>query len=130
MHNFSLFQICFCYTFWWVALLSVGFLGWQIWTISFGKTPYELKRKLSIRNTGSLRERTKSVFGPYWLMNFLLPAVIFFPQEGDGTSWKKLKIIYKYRVPNDERNSKQYVINMFNNQVTCDVEKQPEIDII
>ncbi len=51
--------------------------------------------ELRLRNTETLSERFRSVFGDFWLCNFLFPAVLMFRQEEDGTEWPKLKIHYR-----------------------------------
>ena len=43
----------------------------------------------------SLGERFRSVFGQFWLLNFYFPTVIVLRQQGDGTEWPKLKVVYK-----------------------------------
>ena len=136
-----------------MALIAVGFLFYEIRTISLGKTPYELKKKLSLKNTDTFGARMKSVFGSYCLINLIFPAEILFKQKGNGITWDKMKIVYQYRdqgINKDakdhvyssakgsksrddihfRRTIKQYVIKMENNQVTCDFQRQPEIDII
>ena len=45
----------------------------------------------------TVSERFRSVFGDFWVFNFILPAVIVFRQREDGTSWPKLKIHYIYK---------------------------------
>ena len=133
--------------------MAVGFLFYEIRTISLGKTPYELKKKLSLKNTESFGERMVSVFGSYWFINFIFPAEILFKQKGDGTTWDKLKFFYQHRDLDNSKDAKdqvhsteigsksrddihfrriikQYVVKMENNQVTCDFQKQPEINII
>ena len=70
---------------------------YQVIVIYQGLTPHELHRNLSIQNTQKLSCRIKSVFGQYWFLNFLFPAVVLFRQEEDGKTWKYLRIVCKYK---------------------------------
>ena len=60
---------------------------------------------LKLRSTETIHEKLRSVFGDFWMLNLLLPTNILFPQLGDGTEWRKLKIVYKYDPQNTANNS-------------------------
>ena len=70
---------------------------YQVTCIYQGLTPHEHNRNLSIQNTQNLSCKIKSVFGQYWFLNFLFPAVFMFRQEEDGKTWKYLRIVCKYK---------------------------------
>ena len=66
------------------------------------------------------------MFGNFWAINFLLPGVLLFRQEGDGTSWEKLKIVYRYKVTKKQ----QYRYQVVNGQLMSDVVDVSGTDII
>ena len=84
-------QIVLCYFLWWSGPAGLGFFVWQVMVIAMGKTTYELRRKVRVKSYTSIKENFKSVFGNYWLINFIFPAVHLFHQEGDGKQWPGIK---------------------------------------
>lgn len=85
---FILFHL---YTLWWTGLTALCFFSWQIILVVLGKTNQEVKAGLRVRYTGGVSESFRSVFGLMWPINFILPAVIVFRQEGDGKHWPNVK---------------------------------------
>ena len=81
----------------------------QVASIYKGLTPHEMHNKLSLKNTQSLPNKLKSVFGQFWLLNFYFPAVLVYRQETDGKSWETLKIIYKCKPGEQIPLRKEYV---------------------
>ena len=74
-----------------------GFIGWvyftsQISITSSGKTLFEVAKKVPIRSTNSVQKNFRSVFGDFWLLNFLFPMVLVFRQRDDGVHWEGIKI--------------------------------------
>lgn len=64
---------------------SYYYFGWEMFIIYRGQTSYEcMKGKKLYSDNFSVNMR--SVFGPYWLIGFLIP-VPFLVNEGDGKSW-------------------------------------------
>lgn len=65
---------------------SYLYFAWQMYIISQGQTSYECvkRRKLYDNNFWS---NMRSVFGPYWIVGFLIPLPVLL-NEGDGKSWK------------------------------------------
>lgn len=73
-----------------------GFIGWvyftsQITITADGKTLFEVAKKVPIRNTNSVQRNMKSVFGDFWILNFLFPMVLVFRQRDDGVHWEGVK---------------------------------------
>ena len=60
--------------------------------IAQGKTLYEVVKKKNIRVTSGVEDNFRLVFGEYWLMNFLFPAVIVFKQTNDGLHFEGIKM--------------------------------------
>ncbi|KAK3099512.1 hypothetical protein FSP39_005559 [Pinctada imbricata] len=74
-----------------------GFIGFiyftgQIFIICSGKTLYEVTKKIPVKSFSSINSNFVSVFGNFWLLNFLFPMQIIFRQTTDGTSWDDVKI--------------------------------------
>ena len=75
--------------------MNVALFCRQVASIYKGLTPYEMDRKLSLKNIQNFPQKLKTVFGQFWFLNFYFPAVLVYRQEKDGKSWSNIKIIYK-----------------------------------
>ena len=84
-------MISHMYTAWWIGTSSLMFFVWHIGITTYGITSHEFLKAVKVRSTSSLTENFRSVFGPMWLFNFVLPAQIVFKQHGDGVNWTNLK---------------------------------------
>jgi len=62
----------------------------QIIVICQGKTLQECKKLVRMQCTLPIQERFRSVFGDYWLLNFLCPMTFVLKQKENGTSWKSV----------------------------------------
>lgn len=60
--------------------------------IAQGKTLSEAVRKAKMKVTMPYRRRFELVFGDYWGINFLFPAVIIFKQSNNGLNYDGIKI--------------------------------------
>ena len=96
------FQIIFLYSVWWILPMNVALFCRQVASIYKGLTPYEMDRKLSLKNIQTFPQKLKTVFGQFWILNFYFPAVLVYRQEKDGTNWNNIKIIYKCK-PGERR---------------------------
>ena len=86
-----LLMVTHLYTFCWTTPMCCAFFFWQIFVIWQGKTSQEVTKETRIRSITTVAENFRSVFGPFWGLNFILPAQILYRQEGDGSSWPNLK---------------------------------------
>ena len=75
-----------------------------------GKTAHEVSADVPIKNNNTIHDNFESVFGKYWLMNFIFPVTLFFKQKGDGTSWAGIKIDHKGTA--EDNNNEHTVVNM------------------
>ncbi|XP_064597720.1 palmitoyltransferase ZDHHC15B-like [Liolophura sinensis] len=80
----------------WILFLF-GFAGFMYFTcqiilIVLNKTLYEFTKKDRYRSTTSVARNFRSVFGDFWLINFIFPAQIIFRQSDDGYHWVGLKM--------------------------------------
>ncbi|XP_060572217.1 uncharacterized protein LOC132730338 isoform X2 [Ruditapes philippinarum] len=57
-----------------------------------GKTLFEVAKKVPIKNMNSINRNLKSVFGDFWVLNFLFPMTLIFRQRDDGIHWDGVKI--------------------------------------
>lgn len=74
--------------------LACALLVAQILAINAGKTTQEISDpKCKIWSTGGTDNNFRSVFGPFWGFNFLIPAVLVFRQDEDGKHWRNVKKI-------------------------------------
>lgn len=69
-----------------MAVVSAYVLAWEMSVIIAGRTTYEVRIGLKKYKSKSVFDNLRSVFGPYWLIQLLLP----FPTElpSDGTVWE------------------------------------------
>ena len=93
------------YTVWWGGLMGLMFFCTQVYAVSKGLTPYEMSRPSLAKCTASVAKNFRDVFGDFWFMNFIFPAVLVFRQAGDGKSWEKLKRNMKEK----EKVKKKYI---------------------
>ena len=73
-----------------------GFMGWVYFTSQFamtagGKTLYENAKKIPIKSTNTVQRNLRSVFGDFWLLNFMFPMTLVFRQRDDGIHWEGIK---------------------------------------
>nr|XP_022341576.1 palmitoyltransferase ZDHHC22-like [Crassostrea virginica]XP_022341586.1 palmitoyltransferase ZDHHC22-like [Crassostrea virginica] len=76
--------------FWFYLTLSTGLFCvyiffWQMNLIRNGQTSYEFVKGQKIYQS-SFWDQMRSVFGPYWVIQFLFPLP-WVKQEGDGVTW-------------------------------------------
>ena len=74
------------------AFAGFMYFASQITIITQGITLYELAKKVPVRNTNSINENFKSVFGDFWALNFLFPMQLILRQHDDGCSWEGVYI--------------------------------------
>ncbi|KAL4218227.1 hypothetical protein ACF0H5_022963 [Mactra antiquata] len=67
------------------TLTSYYYFGWEMFIIYRGQTSYECMKGLKLY-CDNFWMNMRSVFGPYWLIGFVLPVPILV-NEGDGKSW-------------------------------------------
>ena len=79
------------YTLWWTGPVAASFFFWQMLLIYRGLTNREFRSNLRVRCTASVSDKFRSVFGAFWLINFIFPAQIIFRQVGDGVHWKNVR---------------------------------------
>ena len=91
----AVFLVCHLYLLPPVGFLCSAFLIFQIALVATGKTPFELLKNLHQKNSHSISRNIESVFGRFWLMNFLLPFHLLYKQTDDPTNWPNMKIYYK-----------------------------------
>lgn len=85
LHHFLMISLI--YTLSWGSLAGIGFFTWQMTAIAQGKTTFEIMKKVPVRSTSSVAENFRSVFGPFWGVNFIFPAQLIFRQSDDGMRW-------------------------------------------
>lgn len=65
---------------------SFYYFLWEMYIIFNGQTSYECVKRKRVYDS-DFRSNMRSVFGPYWIVGFILP--IPFPNnEGDGKTWR------------------------------------------
>ena len=86
--EFSLFCIMLLlYLLFTTHLACTYFMFWQLLLLARGQTAYEYVKGITPFQT-SFRHHVKSVFGPYWLVNFIIPMFWFSPSTaGSGLVW-------------------------------------------
>lgn len=88
-----IFVVAQLYTVWWGGAVGVGFFFWQMYIIAQGTTSHEAVKNIRIPGLHgrSMSENFKSVFGPFWALNFLWPMQLLYRQSGDGIRWFETK---------------------------------------
>ncbi|XP_060072441.1 uncharacterized protein LOC132552295 [Ylistrum balloti] len=56
------------------------------WVIQ-GKTSYEVDNNIPIRDTRTVGDKIRAVYGQYWLLNFMVPMHWMFQPEIDPVNW-------------------------------------------
>lgn len=86
--EFSLFCVMLLlYLFFTTHLACTYFMCWQLLLLARGQTAYEYVKGVTPFQT-PFRHHVKSVFGPYWLANFIIPLFWFNPSmAGSGLVW-------------------------------------------
>ena len=80
------------YTLWWIGFMAAGYFSWQLYVIAIGKTSHEALKNIRVSGLpNNLTENFRSVFGPFWATNFILPMQLLFRQLGDGKNWFEFK---------------------------------------
>ncbi|XP_060084311.1 uncharacterized protein LOC132563589 [Ylistrum balloti] len=74
------------------GIFGVIYFNSQITIIPQGKTLHELAKFIPIRNLNSFNRNFRSVFGDFWILNFLFPMQLIFPQTDDGRTWEGIKL--------------------------------------
>jgi hypothetical protein len=87
-----LIMLSHMYALWWVGLCALMFFVWHMSITAAGITTHEFRKAVRVRCTATVAENFRSVFGPLWIVNFLLPGHIVFRQSGDGVYWPNLKL--------------------------------------
>ncbi|ELU11089.1 hypothetical protein CAPTEDRAFT_153249 [Capitella teleta] len=73
-----------------IGSVCMAYFAWQMVVVYRGQTSYEATRGIT-RYRADPTANFTSVFGAWWLLNFLFPTS--FAQEGDGSHWKTAKNI-------------------------------------
>jgi palmitoyltransferase len=71
------------------CVCGAAFFLWEMVVVVNGQTSYEAWKLLRNYKCGSIFARLRSVFGPYWLVSFIIPLPI--KQQGDGIHWESVK---------------------------------------
>lgn len=66
-------------------IAAIFFLLWQCVLVKNGQTSYELVKGKKTYQSG-IMTHIRSVFGPFWVLNFIFPMP-WFANEGDGRNW-------------------------------------------
>ena len=69
--------------------VSGMFFCWQMALVFHGQTSYEASRDITRYQLGDVGMHIRSVFGPYWMFNFIYPLRTL--PEGNGFFWKTEK---------------------------------------
>ena len=93
LRAFDCVLVILLYCIIWFFVTAVGFLVEQLYNISIGLTSFEIDNQLKLRSLLTNRGNFRAVFGDWWLLNFLLPTHVFFPEEDDGIFWQTKYII-------------------------------------
>lgn len=67
-----------------LGVLSLCYFLWELVIVYRGQTSFEAARGIVVYHGSSWRN-FRSVFGPFWVLNFVFPTG--FKQEGDGITW-------------------------------------------
>ena len=70
------------------GVAAVMFFVWELLLVYRGQTSYEATHDAHLYRIEA-KHNIRSVFGPYWILNFLLPLPV--KQEGDGILWEMQK---------------------------------------
>lgn len=70
---------------------SLGFFVVTIKNIKVGKTTKEVEFNIDLKDIRTLSEKIESVFGKYWLLNFLVPTHFVFEPKDDPVKWPFIK---------------------------------------
>lgn len=71
--------------------MAFGYFLWEVCLIVREQTSYETSKNIRLYNTrSSVGTKFREVFGPYWILNFLLPLPTL-PAGVDGIQWKTYK---------------------------------------
>ena len=62
-----------------------------------GKTLFEIAKKVPVKNTCTVKRNLRSVFGDFWLLNFIFPMTLIFRQKDDGVHWEGIKYDHNAR---------------------------------
>ncbi|XP_052793097.1 putative ZDHHC-type palmitoyltransferase 4 [Mya arenaria] len=97
---FAIIRAFFGYISWYHTLLIVVCsmdIGFVIWASGFlqvhmslilrGKTTFEDDFKITVTDTRNRSQKIASVFGQYWLLNFLVPMHFVFEPQEDPVKW-------------------------------------------
>ncbi|XP_060079435.1 palmitoyltransferase ZDHHC15-like [Ylistrum balloti] len=74
------------------GVIGFFYFNSQIAIIAKGKTLYELTKSVPVRNFNSINRNFRSVFGDFWVLNFLFPMQVIFRQRDDGKTWEGIKV--------------------------------------
>ena len=79
-----------------------GFIGFVYFTSQMtmsagGVTLYEVAKKVPIKNNNTMNNNMKSIFGDFWVLNFIFPMTLVFRQRDDGIHWDNVKIDHTKR---------------------------------
>lgn len=72
-------------------LWATSFLQIVINLITTGKTSFEIDFKMEITDKRSLGDKLRSVFGHYWILNFIIPLHLVFEPIDDPVKWPFIK---------------------------------------
>lgn len=78
--------ICLAYFGW-----SLDFLKKVKLLVQEGKTSFEHEFKMDVRDTRNFTGKLRSVFGNYWMLNFIVPLHFVFEPIDDPVSWPNIK---------------------------------------
>ncbi len=90
--NLDTIMVTMLYSVTWFALTSLGFLLEQAKIIQHGTTSFEEDNNIKIINTNSIEDNIRGVFGEHWLLNFILPLHLIYPNRDDGVHWRNVKV--------------------------------------
>lgn len=89
LSGYSSFGFLYFCTLAWLCLCTcigtTALFCWQFLLVIWGATTYEFVKGIRIYRMGVMNN-IRSVFGPYWLVNFLVPMPVLKPQ-GNGMDW-------------------------------------------
>ncbi len=93
-HQYML-MLVHLYFLWFGGCMGTGFFVWQMMLTFLGKTSHEAFTNMKVKVTSTVSQNFRSVFGPFWPLNFIFPAIILFRQPSDGTDWDNVHILYE-----------------------------------
>ena len=80
-----------------LLILAYSLIAYNMWSISFlrdltelireGRTSFEDSLKVKVCDSRSLKEKLRSVFGYYWMLNFLFPFHFIWEPIEDPINW-------------------------------------------